>query len=437
MKYGFLLLVGMILLLPTGASANQEFSFTVTDVTASTGATFDLSVLFDNVKDCVEGWSIGVCHDAAQLTVNQVGNGADLQAVNDGDGPDLAFYEIDSDPSGWASGIVLSVVGGEDLGPGLSYEIHVANYAAVGQDVNTEVCPCDEMVGDPPTAVSVVVGGLGFDVETFCGLITIGMPVETFQYIVKDQEFEYNQNNGEGSLEIQPQIAENPHNLQFPNDTTAFTMGVAHDGKLLTALSVAPFGELALLNEGAGPDLFIPEVFPDAGIAVTAVYGTSPPMESIQFDVPKPILSIAYDTKSELLAGQERSTNTLIQFTDELGVGNGVLAGVGFEVIPMDGRLTLLPVQPDFVRGDCNVSGTVDIADSVFILNQLFGSPPPSRVCDDACDTNGDHMKNIADAVYLLNFLFVMGTPPPPPWPDCGRNEDPLAIGCEVFPSCR
>ncbi len=89
-----------------------------------------------------------------------------------------------------------------------------------------------------------------------------------------------------------------------------------------------------------------------------------------------------------------------------------------------------------FVRGECNQDGMVNIADGIFILNQLFGSPPPPRFCDDACDTNGDRMKNIADAIYLFNFLFVMGPAPPPPWPDCGLTKNPKPLGCEQFPGC-
>ena len=64
-------------------------------------------------------------------------------------------------------------------------------------------------------------------------------------------------------------------------------------------------------------------------------------------------------------------------------------------------------------------------------------SPPPLRFCDNACDINGDRMKNIADAVYLLNFLFVMGPPPPPPFPGCGRNDNDALLGCESFIPCR
>ena len=63
------------------------------------------------------------------------------------------------------------------------------------------------------------------------------------------------------------------------------------------------------------------------------------------------------------------------------------------------------------------------------------GRKPPLRSCDDACDTNGDRMKDIADGIYLLNFLFANGPPLPPPWPECG-TDDNEELDCELFPPC-
>ncbi len=102
----------------------------------------------------------------------------------------------------------------------------------------------------------------------------------------------------------------------------------------------------------------------------------------------------------------------------------------------MAGSVQVEVPPDDFVRGDCNADAAINIADAVFVLNQLFGTPPPIRTCDDSCDSNGDRMKNIADAIYLLNFLFSMGPPPPPPWPDCGADDNPNSLGCAEFPPC-
>ncbi|MFN0060257.1 MAG: dockerin type I domain-containing protein [Planctomycetota bacterium] len=95
------------------------------------------------------------------------------------------------------------------------------------------------------------------------------------------------------------------------------------------------------------------------------------------------------------------------------------------------------PALDTFVRGDCNVSGTINIADAVTLLNALFTPGSSFGTCLDACDTNNDGLVNIADAVFLLNYLFVPGSPTPPaPFPACGADSGADALGCAAFPMC-
>ncbi len=88
-----------------------------------------------------------------------------------------------------------------------------------------------------------------------------------------------------------------------------------------------------------------------------------------------------------------------------------------------------------FVRGDCNGDGPINIADSIFLLNLLFVSPPPVSTCQEACNTNGDLNGNIADVIYGLNFLFADGPSPLPPWPLCESLANP-PLGCDSYSSC-
>ena len=92
--------------------------------------------------------------------------------------------------------------------------------------------------------------------------------------------------------------------------------------------------------------------------------------------------------------------------------------------------------ETQFSRGDCNTDTLFNIADAIFLLNQLFGADPPDAICDDACDANGDRMKDIADGIYMLSALFAMGEEPPAPYPGCGLADNPTPIGCESFPPC-
>jgi hypothetical protein len=66
---------------------------------------------------------------------------------------------------------------------------------------------------------------------------------------------------------------------------------------------------------------------------------------------------------------------------------------------------------PDYIWGDANGDGIMDVSDVVYLLNYLFaGGPPPNPMA--AGDANGDCVVDISDVVYLLNCLFVSGLCP-------------------------
>ncbi|MEM7166916.1 MAG: FG-GAP-like repeat-containing protein [Planctomycetota bacterium] len=95
-------------------------------------------------------------------------------------------------------------------------------------------------------------------------------------------------------------------------------------------------------------------------------------------------------------------------------------------------------VSPQFIRGDCNDDGGVDIADAVLLLNFLFPvGTPPLLSCEKACDGNDDGTTNIADAVAILNSLFgspTVALPVPNAASGCGVDptNDTLACGATV-----
>ena len=62
--------------------------------------------------------------------------------------------------------------------------------------------------------------------------------------------------------------------------------------------------------------------------------------------------------------------------------------------------------------------------------------PCPQPTCDDAADANDDGLKNIADAIFILQNLFNNGRNPPPPFPDCGLDDTPDNLGCLSQPPC-
>ncbi|MEM7165616.1 MAG: kelch repeat-containing protein [Planctomycetota bacterium] len=80
----------------------------------------------------------------------------------------------------------------------------------------------------------------------------------------------------------------------------------------------------------------------------------------------------------------------------------------------------------DFVRGDVNLDGAVNLPDAIHILGYLFTAQPAP--CLDACDIDASASIQISDPILLLSFLFVGGPPPAAPFPTCGVA--PPVLGC-------
>lgn len=96
-----------------------------------------------------------------------------------------------------------------------------------------------------------------------------------------------------------------------------------------------------------------------------------------------------------------------------------------------DVQVTAL-IGEDFVRGDCNQDGVINIADPVRSLNVLFLSGVQTD-CEDACDANDDGNYNIGDPVYVLTALFAGGPLPAAPV-SCGPDPTVDALGCSSYP---
>jgi hypothetical protein len=92
------------------------------------------------------------------------------------------------------------------------------------------------------------------------------------------------------------------------------------------------------------------------------------------------------------------------------------------------------PPSSDFIRCDPNNDRRSDLADAVWIVNELFRGGPRTA-CPAAADCNGSGSEDLSDAIYALDYFFRDGAPPPPPFPDCGAPEPPLEDVAELCPA--
>lgn len=68
-------------------------------------------------------------------------------------------------------------------------------------------------------------------------------------------------------------------------------------------------------------------------------------------------------------------------------------------------------VVQNYMPGDANGDGVVNIADAVYLINYLFANGPPPQPLE-AGDCNCDGIVDTADVLCIINFLFVGGPPP-------------------------
>lgn len=87
------------------------------------------------------------------------------------------------------------------------------------------------------------------------------------------------------------------------------------------------------------------------------------------------------------------------------------------------------PTFQTFLRGDMNVDGELNLIDVITILQHLLQSVPAPG-CEDSGDVDDSGSVNIADPIYLLNYLFGQLAPPPPPFPNAGLDPTPDAMLC-------
>jgi hypothetical protein len=137
--------------------------------------------------------------------------------------------------------------------------------------------------------------------------------------------------------------------------------------------------------------------------------------------------------------GGEPATDVTVLSPTEIGCVTPPHAPgpVPVEVTNPEGLSGVLPdafrYLASFRRGDANADGQNNIADAVYILQNLFAGGP-SIVCPDAADANDDEGVNIADAVYILQNLFAGGPALPAPSPGCGI--DPTSTPGQGLPDC-
>ena len=111
---------------------------------------------------------------------------------------------------------------------------------------------------------------------------------------------------------------------------------------------------------------------------------------------------IFLNPKQTINVGESSITSLAFDWAGNLYVASGGTETLSRYAIPTENKLVVTPGNGigDFVEGDANGDGDVDIADYTYILNLMA-----DEAYDAKADVNGDDEVDVADATYVLNIM--------------------------------
>ena len=426
-------LLGLLcaLWVPGGTDA-QETTVTLGGGSGATGDVIASSVTLDT-SVVVQGWSLGVCHPEADLTLLSATDGATTQTVNGGSSPD--FNEVNITTGGVTVGVVISFVGSSSLDPGTGYDLLALEYELIGVadaapiDAALEFC---STLGSPPVENVIVSGGTSL----------VPLQNNAVMQILPPPDF---------CLDLICTGGVSDSVITWTECTPFDYVLIHRDGELIAMSDGSAFEYVdENLNPGSFVYSLVGVVFVDSDpeptivtnfcstdiIPVTA-QGISPLTghylggETISVSgtgflaAPDTIVSIN---------GIPLENQTVVDDTTVTGTLPASTAGVGqvdVDIVNSLGSASIdLGFTYGFIRGVVNGDVILDIGDAMYIAMYLFngGSEPE---CLEAAEANGDGVIDIADSIYVVAYLFRNGPSPTAPFPAAGLDDDSTGgFGC-------
>lgn len=402
---GFVVLtVSLTVAVSASAGGGSDYTFSATDASGSPGDAISSSATMDNAGGDVQGWSFGVCHDEAALTIGDAVSGADTATSNAGGTPD--FEQISTYSGGATQGVVLCFTGCATIGHVSGFEMLAMSYTITGTS-DTDICFCDSL-GTPPVSTVVVVGGGSIAPTQNCGTVDI---INPNQFVAS---------SGLAVLGDGASTTLSLNNVTMPA-VDAVQMNVTYDDAILGSTGVTDvFGaSFFAVQAGASGEIVMGMLADDMSDGALD--------NQIPAGAQTDLVELSWSTDAEGASD--------ITWTDGIGSppqDNIVVTGQTTQDQPtlVNGTMTVVNFN-SFTRGDCNNDSTVNIADGIYGINFLFqGGPDPT--CDDACDSNDDGGIDAADCIYIFNYRFLEGPAPLAPFP--GSDLDPTpgdGLGCD------
>ena len=428
--------------------ASSTLSFGDTTLTMESGSGFPgdevvVTITLDT-DETLNGFAAGIAHDGAILTLESITEGADVDSVNSGGGPD--YFQVNTDPLNGPGGFFACVVDFELSGtlPALdAQEVAVFTYTidAAATPGASSALTFTDTLGDPPVETVVVPEVAPVVPALNDGAIDVTVPpVEALVCTLTDPCLclaELTWTNGatydainifDGVILI----------AELAGDATSYIADLDNGVSMLSVFGVSlGTSSAAATCEVDCPVIPVPTPPSDLTCAPD---GISPCTVNVTWTNTSTYDSIDVLLDGiviETLAGTVESTTVDLD-DDEMHtialIGNDICDQL-FSQVSCD---TMCPPDdaPLFLRGDCDGNGTVfPIIDALYLLEFGFtaGPAPPCSSAADA-DDNGSVFA-IIDALFILEFGFNNGPAPPAPGPDlCGPDPTVDTLTCDTPP---
>ena len=450
-KCNLFIVIAMILF-STSLSMAQVHSVTASDEVALPGASATVSVTLDN-DEAARGFSLGLAHSGAILTLTAISAGSEVASSNGGTGPDFEFIDLAAAGGpGGTYGVILSFGSPlDEIAIGTGNEIALYSYtcSAAATPGSSEALNFSDGLGSPVviTVISVVSGTTSISrIPTkVSGSVSIGTPAPSnLSCSITDPcgggglgvgTLNWNNGGSYDSVEVLTGGAVIQTLAGTATTTTTTSVGPGTVG-----YSVRGIRNLTTSGESNNCNLIYQVTPPPANpTGVTCVVDQVTGNTTVNWTNPNSVSSVevtldgvvvgtlgAGATSTVVTIGGPGSYNICVRGSNVCGDFSG------------DGCCTAVR-DNFFIRSDVNQDGSENIGDPVGLLNYLFGGG--AMACLDAVDVNDDSTVDLSDVVYSLNAIFgipVGGTVPVVPSPNgvCGPDPTADAVSCVSFNGC-
>lgn len=224
------------------------------------------------------------------------------------------------------------------------------------------------------------------------------------------------------------QLAEVAVGLSHVEPAFGWSYGACHEATELELLSVdIGSGTTSSGWGGQGPAFYSAQLLP-GGFTVGVVVDFDHPTMALE----ERVLDIA--TYQGVAAVPFESA---LNFCDSLGsppVEVAVISPTAQSHLPVQDGGSVEIRRREFIRADTNSTGTVDIADPLFLAAYLF-SDGETPACLVSADVNSDLAVDVSDVISSLMHLFSGGPAPAAPYPLCG-SEPSVSLDCAIPLNC-